>query len=100
MNLKFILPEIPGIGVWQINTGSINSILNINSCAKVIKRAFGRISLIPLTLSLEPIEVNNPESGKKLTAYVLNLRTSITLAQLADAAREQSRNLTTRSTGL
>lgn len=93
MNLKFILPEIPGIGVWQIDTGSINSILNINSCANVIKKAFGRISLIPLILSLEPIEVNNPESGKKQTVYVLNLRTNVTLTQLADAAREQSKTL-------
>ncbi len=89
MNLKFILPEVPGLGVWQIDTGSINSILNINSCARIIKSAFGRISLVPLKLTLEPIEVNNPESGKKQTVYVLNLRSTVTLAQLADAAREQ-----------
>lgn len=93
MNLKFLLPEVPGIGVWQIDTGSINSILNINSCARVIKKAFGRISLIPLTLSLEPIEVNNPKDGKRQTVYVLNLRTNVTLAQLADNAREQVKAL-------
>ena len=91
MNLRFILPEVPGLGVWQIDTGSKNSILNINSCAKVIKRAFGRVSMIPLKLTFEPIQVNNPETGKKQTVYVLNLRTDVTLAQLADAAREQSK---------
>lgn len=91
MNLRFILPEVPGLGVWQIDTGSKNSILNINSCAKVIKRAFGRVSMIPLKLTFEPIQVNNPENGKKQTVYVLNLRTNVTLAQLADAAREQSK---------
>lgn len=91
MNLRFILPEIPGLGVWQIDTGSINSILNINSCAKIIKRAFGRISLIPLKLTFEPIQVNNPDTGKKQTVYVMNLRTDVTLAQLADAAREQAK---------
>ena len=91
MNLRFILPEVPGLGVWQIDTGSINSILNINSCAKLIKRAFGRISLIPLKLTLEDIQVNNPENGKKQVVYVLNLRTTVTLAQLADAAREQAK---------
>ena len=91
MNLRFILPEVPGLGVWQIDTGSKNSILNINSCAKVIKRAFGRISMIPLKLTFEPIQVNNPEDGKKQTVYVLNLRSSVTLAQLADAAREQAK---------
>ncbi len=93
MNLRFILPEIPGLGVWQIDTGSINSILNINSCAKIIKKAFGRISLIPLKLTLESIEVNNPETGKKQTVYTLNLRTNVTMAQLADVAREQAKTL-------
>jgi len=91
MNLKFILPEVPGLGVWQIDTGSKNSILNINSCAKIIKRAFGRISLIPLKLTFEPIQISNPEDGKKQTAYVLNLRTEVTMAQLADQAREQAK---------
>jgi len=91
MNLKFIIPEVPGLGVWQIDTGSKNSILNINSCARIIKRAFGRVSLIPLRLTFEPIEVNNPEDGKRQTVYVLNLRTDVTMAQLADQAREQSK---------
>ena len=93
MNLRFVLPEVPGIGIWQIDTGSINSILNINSCANLIKKAFGRISLIPLKLTLEPIEVNNPETGKKQTVFVMHLRTSVTIAQLADAAREQAKTL-------
>lgn len=93
MNLRFMLPEIPGIGIWQIDTGSINSILNINSCARLIKKTFGRITLVPLILSLEPIQVNNPESGKKQTVYVLNLRSNVTLLQLADMAREQSKTL-------
>ncbi len=89
MNLRFILPEVPGLGVWQIDTGSINSILNINACAKMIRGTFGRITLVPLKLTLEPIEVTNPENGKKQTVYVLNLRSTVTIAQLADAAREQ-----------
>ncbi len=93
MNLRFMLPEIPGLGVWQIDTGSINSILNINSCAKVIKQAFGRITLIPLKLTLATEQVNNPESGKKQRVYFLDLRTDVTIAQLANAAREQARTL-------
>jgi len=87
------LPDVPGLGVWQIDTGSKNSILNVNSCARMIKQAFGRISLIPLKLTFEPIQVNNPENGKKQTVYVLNLRTDITIAQLADAARENAKML-------
>lgn len=93
MNLRFILPEVPGLGVWQIDTGSKNSILNINSCARLIKLHFKRISMIPLKLTFEPIQVNNPETGKKQTVYVLNLRTDVTLKQLADAARNQVKQL-------
>lgn len=88
MNLRFVLPDAPGIGIWQIDTGSKNSILNINSCARLIKMTFGRISMIPLKLTLEPIEVKNPENGKRQTVYVLNLRTSVTINQLADDARK------------
>ncbi|MFH0769432.1 MAG: hypothetical protein V1932_07730 [Chloroflexota bacterium] len=93
LNLRFMLPEVPGLGVYQIDSGSINSILNINSSADMIKRTFGRISLIPLLLTFEPLEVNNPESGKRQTVYVLNLRTTVTLAQLAEQARSQSKTL-------
>jgi len=100
MNLRFLLPEVPGLGVWQIDTGSKNSILNINSCAKIMKKAFGHISMIPLKLTFEPIEVNNPDDGKKQTVYVLNLRSDVTLEQLADAAREQSKTLMIESPSL
>ena len=93
MNVRFMLPEVPGLGVWQIDTGSINSILNINSNTKLIKSAFKRISNIPLSLTLEPIEVNNPETKKKQTVFVLNLRSRVTLAQLAENARQQSKTL-------
>lgn len=93
MNLRFMLPEIPGLGVWQIDTGSINSILNINSCAKVIKASFGRITLVPLILSLEPGKGKREKDGKQSTIYVLNLRTNVTLAQLADLARESARTI-------
>ncbi len=93
MNLLFMLPEIPGVGVWQIDTGSVNSILNINSCARIIKAAFGRIAMIPLKLTLEPKEVNNPESGKKQTVFVMHLRTDYTLTQLAEATRNQNKML-------
>ena len=93
MSLRFLIPELPGLGIWQIDTGSINSILNINSSADLIRSAFKRVSLVPLELTLEPIQVNNPETGKKQTVYVLNLRTNVTIVQLAARAREDSQKL-------
>ncbi|MDZ4246175.1 MAG: hypothetical protein U1D67_03540 [Dehalococcoidia bacterium] len=81
MNLQFLLPEVPGLGIWQIDTGSINSIQNINSAAELIKRLYGHIAMLPLLLTLEAQEAKTPE-GKKKNIYVLNLRTRETLSSL------------------
>lgn len=74
MNLQFLLPKVEGLGVWQIDTGSINSIMNINSDAEMIRAMCSRVAWIPLTLSLEPTVVNNPDDGKKKTVYCMRLR--------------------------
>jgi len=88
MNLQFLLPEVPGIGIWQIDTGSINTIKNINSMAELIKKLYGRISMIPLMLTIEPQEIHLPDTGVKKTVYILNLRTRDTLAGLMATARK------------
>lgn len=83
MNLQFLLPEVPGLGVWQIDTSSINSIRNINSAAELVKRIYGRVSMIPLLLTIEPQEVQDSE-GKKRTVKILNLRTNRTLLEMME----------------
>lgn len=86
MNLQFLLPEVAGLGIWQIDTGSINSIRNINSASELIKQIYGRVSMIPLILTVEPHTIQDPESGKKRDVYVLNLRTNQTLLELMQTA--------------
>ena len=83
MNLQFMLPEIPGLGIWQIDTGSYNSIMNINAGFDMIRAIYGRIAMVPLLLSLEPREVT-PEGAKKKTVRVLHIRSA---DNLQDAAR-------------
>lgn len=90
MNLQFSLPNVPGLGIWQIDTGSINSIININSAIKFIKQVYRRISFIPLLLSIQPQEVISPADGKKKTVSVLQLNSKFSMAQLAAA---RSKNL-------
>lgn len=82
LNLQFIMPDIPGLGTWQIDTSSINSIRNINSAIAMIRAVYGRIAFIPLNLTLEPQEVINPDDGKKKRVYCLNLRTLDTMRHL------------------
>ncbi len=102
MCLQFLLPEIPGIGIWQINTGSINSIVNINSVVGVIsgwrQRLSGSpsIALVPLLLTLESQEVISPNDGKKKRVHVLNLRTTDTIGQFLVKAATPIPELGTR----
>ena len=87
MCLQFMLPDFPGLGVWQIDTGSINSILNINSDVAMVRSVIGHVAMVPLTLSLEPQEVISPEDGKKKKVMCLHLRASGSLGQLLQAAK-------------
>jgi len=81
MNLLFLMPDVPGVGVWQLDTSSFYSIVNINSCVDLIRRICGRISFIPLTLSLEPLEVT-PLGITKKTVHILAIRSDVKLADI------------------
>jgi len=93
MNLQFLLPEVNGAGTWQIDTGSINSIRNINSAASFLRQIYGHIDLIPLVLSMEQTEVNNPDDGKKKTVWVLKLGTTETIYDIAKNALDFTNRL-------
>lgn len=88
MNLQFLIPEVPGLGIWQIDTSSINSIRNINSATFLLRGIYRRISFIPLLLTIEPQEVQDTEGHKRIV-HVLNLRTNQTLMQMTDAIDRQ-----------
>ena len=79
-NLQFLLPRVPGLGVWQIDSTSFFSIVNINSGLEMIKAVAGKVSMLPLQLILKPQEVT--PDGKKKTVFVLDLVAPVTLGQL------------------
>jgi len=80
MNLQFLLPDCPGFGVYQLDTSSFNSIVNINSTLKLIRGICGRLSMIPLSLKLVEREVQ-PE-GRRKTVRVLSLSVPHTLTEI------------------
>ena len=41
MNLMFLLPKVPGIGVFQLDTGSINSILDVRGGIELVMQLAG-----------------------------------------------------------
>jgi len=81
MNLQFLLPDVPGLGIYQLDTSSWNSIRNVLSGIALIKGLVGRVSAMPLTLSLTPLEVTPEGQGKK-TVHVLLLTAPYKVADL------------------
>jgi len=92
MNLMFMLPDAPGLGVWQIDTTSFYSIREINSTLEIIRNLTkspdhpdGRIAFIPLTLTLGPYDVSPPGISKK-TVHIMHIRTDVKLADVIKSA--------------
>lgn len=86
MNLLFLMPDVPGLGCWQLDTTSFYSIVNVNSCVDLIRSMCGRISFIPLILALEPKEVS-PPGIKTKTVHILTIRSELKLAQIQKLGR-------------
>lgn len=72
MYLRFVLPSLPGLGVWQISTGSSNSIKNIQGTFAMLRSMTGRVSGHLLKLSLVEQEVFTQQGGRQ-TVRVLRL---------------------------
>lgn len=72
-HLQVMLPDVPGMGVWQIDTGSFNSVRNINSAIAFVQAITGgRIAMIPLKLIIRPHKGRNSE-GAPTNNYVLDI---------------------------
>jgi len=85
MNLQFLLPDCPGFGVYQLDTSSFYSIVNINSSLELIRGVSGRLAMIPLSLKLVEQEVL--VEGEKKPIRVLSLTTSCSLAEIQKYAQ-------------
>lgn len=70
-HLQFILPKVNIGGVYQIDTSSWNSIVDINSSLEYVKSIAKHFDLIPLKLKREPRETHH--DGKKQTHHTLRI---------------------------
>jgi len=72
-SLQFFIKGLPGIQVFQCNTGSYNSIVNLNSALEILQRLRAGKSIVGvwLTLVLSPQEAQH--KGKKVQIYTLSL---------------------------
>lgn len=86
-HLLILLPKVQGIGVWQIDTGSVIGIQGVNSELNLLQLARGGslqgpwlLGGIPLKLALRPVEV--APDGRKKTVHVLTIRYNGAIADL------------------
>jgi hypothetical protein len=80
-NIQFMLPDVRGLGIWQIDTSSWHSIRNVLSGLQLVQSLIGRVSGIPLTLALVDQQVQ-PEGQAKKTVHVLRLTAPYLLRDL------------------
>jgi len=70
-SLQFYIKDFNQLFVWQIDTSSFHSIVNVNTALKTLRAIAGRISFIPVTLILKSQQIQ--PDGKKQVAYVLDV---------------------------
>ena len=85
-NLLFILPKVKGFGVYQIDTSSINNIININSEIALLKSILGRISGVPLKLTREVNEVT--QNGKRRKVAFIHIRSPYSMLELQNRSKQ------------
>lgn len=86
--LNVVMPDVPGIGVWQIDTSNTRSIVALNSAFRDYAAAFGGLRGIPFLLRLEPQAVPrwDEKQGKLVssTIYCMRLDTPYTMRQIVE----------------
>lgn len=81
-HLMFMIPSVNIGGVYQLDTSSINSTIDLNSGIDYIHALCGRISMIPIILKRLPKETHHDD--KKQTHYTLHLELRANIDELAD----------------
>ncbi len=74
--LQIMLPKINMGGVYQIDSGSSNSMVDLNSYFDYLTALIGRFAMVPLTLRREPKQIQGPTGLK--THYPLKLELTAT----------------------
>jgi len=72
--LKVILPDMPGMGSWRVDTGSFYAADEMAGMIEVIRATVGDRELIPVRLRIEPRTSTNGGQTKQFVVPVLELR--------------------------
>ncbi len=70
-NLMVMIPRVSIGGCWQIDTGSVNSIIDVNSGMDQVKAHVGRLAMVPCKLRVVRRQVT--AEGKKKSIFTLQV---------------------------
>ena len=87
-SLQFFIKGIPGLNVFQINTGSFNSIVNINSSIELMRGWRNGAPISGLWLDLELVPQFAQAEGKKVTIYTLRLNIKASLCEILEQRQD------------
>jgi len=82
---KFMLPDVPGLGVWWIDSKGWRSGMNIRSTLALLFSMTG--NLAGLSCDLKLVEEEAMVEGKKKTVYILHLTSDLTLREVVAGRR-------------
>lgn len=96
-NLMVMLYNVNVGGVYQIDTGSVNNIINLNSSFDYVRGLVGRIAMVPFKLRRVARQIQY--EGKVVTKALLQLDPDMNLMELV-ALRRDTTAILARSAGL
>jgi len=70
-HLMVLLPDVSLSGVYQLDTGSVWNLIEVNSSLDFLRALLGRVALVPLRLRREPVELVH--EGKRRLHHLLKL---------------------------
>jgi len=73
MSILFVLFELPGLGVYQLDTSNRSSIINANSFIYMLNSMTrGHFAMVPLKMSLLKEERQTPDGKRTISCLVFN----------------------------
>lgn len=89
-SLQVLLPDVKGIGVWQIDTSSEISVRRVGNWLRMMHGLTGDLALVEFVLDL--VETKVAPEGKATSVYVLQPRaTDLTPRQMLEGAGRSER---------
>lgn len=85
--MQFAIRDVPGLGVYQLDTGSVINIRNINGTIEMAKMMFGGVAGVPMILRRSVLEVAPDGIKKKVQGVELVVDTTYSLANLIELHR-------------